>query len=238
MRGWICATLGAALFATCAGASPSDKSLEVAPTTLELKAGEAGLLYVANHSAAPINVQIDIYDWSQSHDGDRLALSDTAFVSPPLTTIAPGERQIIRVLAQPKTGMREASYRLRVSEIPDAIAKPAGVQVLLQFSIPVFVAGTKDDSAVSWSVVPQGSKLVLKAQNEGARTMKLAGLRISSDAGTSIALEPDVVRYVLPGAEQSWIVDAAALTGAEKLHIKGFDERSGKPVAADIGIAR
>jgi fimbrial chaperone protein len=218
-------------------ASPA-KSLEVAPTTLELTAGEPGLLYVANRSTVPVTVQIDIYDWSQSRDGDRLALSDTAFVSPPLTTIAPGERQIVRVLAQPKSNAQEVAYRLRVSELPDAAAKSQGVQVLLQFSIPAFVRGTRNDSAISWTAAAKGTALELKAQDQGGRSVKLAGLRISTSGGASVAVAPDRVDYILPGAEHSWTIDAPQFARAPSLHVEATDERSGRPVAADIVVAR
>jgi fimbrial chaperone protein len=238
MRALLCASLVLVLLASRADAAPPIKSLEVAPTTLELSVGEPGLLYVANHSDAPITVQIDIYDWKQSRDGDRLVLTDTAYVSPPLTTIAPGERQIVRVLAQPKPSGSETGYRLRVSELPDDGAKPTGVQVLLQFSVPVFVKGTKDDRAIAWTATAKGSLLEFAAQNDGARTLKLTGLRVSGAAGAPVDVMPGRVSYILPDATHAWRIDAPALVQAARIHVDGVDERSGERVSADIGIAR
>jgi fimbrial chaperone protein len=237
MRALLRASLALVLLASRADAAPPIKSLEVAPTTLELSAGEPDLLYVANHSGAPMTVQIDIYDWKQSRDGDHLALTDTAYVSPPLITIAPGERQIVRVLAQPKSSESETGYRLRVSELPDAGAKPTGVQVLLQFSLPVFVKGAKDDRAIAWTATAKGSALELAAQNDGARTLKLAGLRVSG-AGTPVDVMPDRVSYILPDATHAWQITAPALVQAARVHVDGMDERSGERISADIGIAR
>jgi fimbrial chaperone protein len=214
------------------------KSLEVAPTTLELKAGEPGLLYVANHSSVPVTVQIDIYDWNQSQNADHLVLSDTAFVSPPLTTIAPGERQIVRVLAQPKLRDDETSYRLRVSELPDANLTSNGVQVLLQFNIPAFVRGAKDGNAIAWTARATGVGLELAARNDGARTVKLAGLRLSSSQGSAANIDAGAVNYILPDAVHVWTISAPGLTQATRVHIEGMDERSGKPIAADAGVAR
>ena len=223
------ATIWLALFSFDAEAA-ADKSLEVAPTTLELKPGEAGLLYVANHSAAPVTVQIDIYDWSQPNGTDRLTLSDTAFVSPPFTTIAPGERQIVRVLAQPATRDRETAYRIRVSELPDARAKSDGVQILLQFSVPAFVSAGKSNSAIAWTAITRDGALELDAQNTGVRTAKLAGLHISSPGAKDIGFGN--VSYILPGATRTW--EIAAPQSAGPLRIDGTDERSGKPISADI----
>ncbi len=223
------------LLCMAANAAPG-KSLEVAPTTLELKTGEAGLLYVANHSAEPVTVQIDIYDWSQSGNADHLAPSSTAFVSPPLTTIALGERQIVRVLAQPAPSDHETAYRIRVSELPDIHAKADGVQVLLQFSIPAFVPGTRDERAIVWSVSPKGDTPELIARNDGDRTLKLAGLRISLPDSGSKDIDPEGVNYILPHSAHAWTIPV--LAPPPRLHVEGVDERSGKPVTADIDVAR
>lgn len=221
------------LLCAAAHAAPG-KSLEVAPTTLDLKAGQAGLLYVANHSAEPVTVQIDVYDWSQSDNADHLVPSNTAFISPPLTTIAPGERQIVRVLARPAPSDHETGYRIRVSELPDASVKPDGVQVLLQFSIPAFVAGANNTHAIAWSASARSDGVALAAQNDGDHTLKLAGLRISSPDDAPKDLAPQSVTYILPQTAYVWTIPLTA----PHLHIEGVDERSGKPVSADIDVAR
>jgi hypothetical protein len=66
--------------------------------------------------------------------------------------------------------------------------------------------------------------------------VKLAGLRISTAAGASIAVAPDRVSYILPDSEHIWTTEAPVPSGT--LHVEGLDERSGKPVIADIPIAR
>lgn len=231
----LCALACMILAASNAGAAPAS-SLEVAPTTLELKPAEPGLLYVANHSGVPITVQIDIYDWTQSQNADHLALSDTAFVSPPLTTIAAGERQVIRVLAQPKQSKSEAAYRVRVSQLPDPPVKPSGVQVLLQFSIPVFVRGADEGANVAWTATASGSSLRLTAQNTGGRTLKLGGLAISSPGVAAFEAAPGRVSYLLPGTSHDWSIDA--LASAARIHVAAIDERDGKPLTADLTITR
>ncbi|MGA9795851.1 MAG: fimbria/pilus periplasmic chaperone [Rhizomicrobium sp.] len=239
MRGrcGLCAVAaGVALLASAASAAPA-KTLEVAPTTLELTAGQPGLLYVANHSASPVTVQIDVYDWRQAANADRLVLSDSAFVSPPLTTIAPGERQIVRVLATPDARAQETSYRLRVSDLPDRADTSGGVQVLLQFSIPVFVRGAKNDSALTWTATQSGTTLELAAHNTGDRTLKLAGLRVTSGSDAA-SVAPDRVTYILPDASHVWDIAMPEFAQATRLHIDGKDERGHASIAADIAVAR
>lgn len=226
----------AGLIASAIGADAGIVStLEVAPTTIELAAGEPGLLYVANRSTRPITVQIDVYDWVQSQNADHLVLSDSAFVSPPLTTIAPGERQIVRLLARPKQSRGETAYRVRVSELPDPGLKTSGVQVLLQFSIPVFVQGNDGRVAVAWSATDSGANTQLIAHNNGDRAVKLAGLNVSAAGSAPIEVTSRGVDYILPNASHAW---SAPSLKAARLHIEAVDERSGKPIAADIAIAR
>jgi fimbrial chaperone protein len=238
LRGWSlpCAA-GFLLLSSAAIAAPA-KTLEVAPTTLELADGQPGLLYVANHSTSPVTVQIDIYDWQQPGNDDHLVLSDTAFVSPPLTTIAPGERQIVRVLAEPGLRAQETGYRLRVSELPDATQKAGGVQVLLQFSIPAFVGGTKNAGALDWTATAKDSAVELVAHNGGNRAVKLAGLHASSREGRSANIAADAVTYILPGSAHAWDIATRDFAQASQLHIEATDERAHAPVTADIIVTR
>ena len=48
---------------------PAGTQLDVAPTTLDLKPGVAGLVYVSNHGDRPVTVHIEAMDWRQ--DGNR-----------------------------------------------------------------------------------------------------------------------------------------------------------------------
>lgn len=239
MSGWsVFCGVGFLLIASIAIAAPV-KTLEVAPTTLELVDGQPGLLRVANHSSGPVTVQIDIYDWRQPGNDDRLVPSDTAFVSPPLTTIAPGERQVVRVLAEPGSRAQETSYRLRVSELPDAAqAASGGVQVLLQFSIPVFVRGTNNSGALAWTATVKDSAVEIVAHNSGNRAVKLAGLHVSSRERYSDDIAPGATTYILPGAAHSWDIAAHDLAQGSQLHIEAMDERAHAPVAADITVTR
>ncbi|HEY0300663.1 MAG TPA: hypothetical protein VGC36_04995, partial [Rhizomicrobium sp.] len=84
--------------------APPAVSMDVAPTTLQLEPGRPGLFYVANHGAAPVDVRIDGFDWSQPGGVDRLTPSNDLMVSPPAATIAPGARQLVRVLAPAHAG--------------------------------------------------------------------------------------------------------------------------------------
>lgn len=191
-------------------------TLDVAPTTLELKPGAAGLFFITNHGARPVTVQIEAADWRQENGRDITAPSQELLASPPLAHIAPGARQSVRVMARPP-GDNEHAYRLLVSELPDAEAEGAGVHVLLQFSVPVFVRhDPRVAPRLSWSSA-QGR---LIAANTGAQTVKLDSVILD---GTP---RPGLI-YLLPGASRD-------IGPAGQGHVRVHDERSGTDIAADI----
>jgi P pilus assembly chaperone PapD len=203
-------------------------SIDVAPTTLDLKGGEAGLFYVTNHGTRPLTIEIEALDWRQLGDNgtDTLSPSETLFTSPPVARIAPETRQSVRVMAQPGADRREGTYRLRVSELPDPAGARNGVHVLLQFSIPVFVghvAGAVPQLA--WDARASQGGIIVTARNNGRDAVKLSKLAIN---GNAIDRSPFI--YILPGAEHRF----AAKAVAGPLHLTGYDARSGHNLAADI----
>lgn len=171
--------------------SPTGTQLDVAPTTLDLKPGVAGLVYVSNHSDGPVTVQIEAMDWRQVGNRDLLSPSTELFTSPPIVRIAPGARQSVRVMARPP-GTGERVYRLLVSELPDAGLAADGVRVLLQFSLPVFL---RRDPGIAPALAWSGRGGRLTVTNTGAQTAKLLGVSVNG-----AALDGQGLVYVLPGA--------------------------------------
>ena len=201
-------------------------TLDVAPTTLELKPGAAGLFFITNHGARPVTVQIEAADWRQENGRDITAPSQELLASPPLAHIAPGARQSVRVMARPP-GDNEHAYRLLVSELPDPAADPGRVKVLLQFSVPVFAA--PDDGKglgtplLSFSARRDGAALVLSAVNRGPAPVKLAGPTFGG-----VLLDRGPV-YLLPGARRDFTVN-----GAASLHVTAHDALSGRDFDTDV----
>ena len=212
-----------ALFALLMAAAPAlADSLDVAPTTLDLTAGQPGLFYITNHGDHDVTVQLQPMDWSQSPQGEATTPSQRLMVSPQFATIAAGKRQSVRVLAR-EGGEGEVPYRLLVSQLPDQANPANGVQVLLQFSVPVFVGHADAKPALDWHVVAKDGKPVLEARNTGNQTVKLSRIAVN---GT--ALPGSGLHYVLPGS--STLFEGAGVSGTVTAH----DERSGADVRADI----
>ena len=137
------ATVVAALFLSLAVRATS---VDINPVRVDL-AGQnrPAELRLTNTGDAELSVQVDALAWEQDLDGaDQLTETDELLAVPPLFTIAPGDRQIVRIgyLGEPP-GAFEKSFRLLVTEL----ASPAeqndggsGLAMRMRFSIPAFVA--------------------------------------------------------------------------------------------------
>ena len=81
--------------------------------------------------------------WSQDGGADELVETQELLAVPPLVTIPPGERQIVRIghLATPSPDL-EKSFRVIVTELPPNAGGGSGsaLSMRLRLSIPVFVA--------------------------------------------------------------------------------------------------
>ncbi|MEI9994814.1 MAG: fimbria/pilus periplasmic chaperone [Rhizomicrobium sp.] len=228
------------LAAAAAQAAPPAVSMDVAPTTLELTPGRPGLFYVSNHGPQPVTVRIEGFDWEQPGGADRLAPSGDLVVSPPLATIAPEARQLVRVLAPAAKG--ERSFRLLVSQLPVRDATPiepppnvaagTAVRILLRFGVPVFAGDPVTSSPVlAWNVARHGHAILLTARNDGPHTAKLVGVRLA-DGGTTAKPDDDSFAWLLPGAIHTFTFSHPP-QGAS-LHLAARDGRGGSEVIADI----
>ena len=221
----LCCLLAAALPAGAA-------SLQIAPTTIALPAkGGNATLFVINSGDQPIGVQIEGFAWSQASGTDALAPSPQIQVSPPMTRLKPGERQVIRVRVKPG-GDGEQAYRLVANELPDAKDEQRkGIQFRFSFSVPVFTSSAPETAAasgLSWSL--NGSTLTM--HNGGASRAKLSALRLVASSGSEIPVASGNLVYVLAGASMQWQVGAPP-GGA--LRIRGRDDRSGRDIEAAVG---
>lgn len=207
-------------------------SLEVAPTTLMLRQDAAtGVLYVNNYGDTPVTVQIEPFDWNQTDGRDRLISSTALMVSPPIATIPPQGRQTVRVMVAPAAAAGERSFRLLVSELPDSMKRAEHViQVLTQFSVPVFDAGMGDGSGPekpAWSATLSNGQLNLVARNDGPQHLKLTGLQLKTARGEALAIKGAGLSYVLAGSLRGWIASCARCTAGDTIQVEGSNETAG-----------
>lgn len=207
-------------------------SLQVAPISVELSAGEqAQALWLSNSGDRPIRAQVRVMKWSQAGGVERLDPSRELMPSPPMLEIAPGQQQLVRLVrpvASPPD--QELTYRLIVDELPDPRQeRDAGLQFLLQYSVPVFVlpvGATAQDapgqrpptdlSSLGFRLEHNGSDAQLVVVNESRRRLRLSQLAHVAADGQRTLLVPGLLGYVLAGQRMQWPVSlpAGGLRGA------------------------
>lgn len=184
-------------------------SLQVAPTSFALRSeqGSDGL-WLSNSGDEEIQAQVRVYRWTQKDGADVLEPTRELILSPAIQRIAPGQRQLVRVIrSNPAAPTHELSYRLVVDELPGP--QPGkGLKLVLRYSIPVFVA-----PATSLATSPKllatlrstdDNQALIEVRNDGAIHAQIAALNFKGDDAIQAALIPGLVGYVLAGQTMRW----------------------------------
>lgn len=206
--------------------------LQVSPISLSLQAREsASGLTLSNTSNTVVQAQVRVQQWTQDATGDQLTPSRGLLASPPMIELQPGERQLVRIIrakAPPQgAGAVEDAYRLLVNEVPVKLPEnTSGLQFAMSYSLPVFVQPVgmaKTSPQLQWSthLQPDGKTVKLRVSNRGNGHAQLAGLSFTNASGTSTALYPGLLGYVLPGATMNWTlkIPPSALTSGGKFKV-------------------
>lgn len=215
--------------------------LQVSPIGLRLAASApAEAMWLTNTGTDPVHAQVRVFRWTQVDGKDVLEPSRDLVVSPPMVTIAPGDRQLVRVIRQvaPPADGTEIAYRVLVDELPlDAGDKP-GLKFVLRYSVPVFLAPAGDPSMkatlqATWENGADGPRL--RVRNIGNGHAQIADVTWQGASGQRTPLLPGLVGYALPGATMSWKLpdNAQHAGGTVRARINGEPSESTLVVDAD-----
>lgn len=223
--------------------------LQVSPILLSLQAREsASGLTLTNSSNDMMHAQVRVYQWLQDEKGDQLTLSRGLLASPPMISLKPGEKQLIRIIrakAPPQgTGAVEDAYRLLINEIPvQSATQKSGIQFAMSYSLPIFVQPVgvdKTSPQLQWSTHLQqdGKEVKLRVSNTGNGHAQLAGLSFINTAGTSTDINPGLLGYVLPGATMNWTlkIPPSTLTAGGKFKVMLNGTQTTPNVTVDTSI--
>lgn len=212
-------------------------SLHVTPVTIDLTAPTgAGLITLRNDGTRAVTVQARVFKWVQQKGVDAYLPTKDVAVSPPMTKLAPGARQTIRVVRTAKATAGQDSYRLFIDEIPQAVRRTQnGVQFLIRQSIPVFFSAPGIAPAkVAWSASSNGRKLSLAARNSGTDRQKVSRLLLKDQSGKVLARTDGLAGYVLGGSVRRWDFDlpsGVALRG-RSFQLTAEDDKG--PIRANV----
>ncbi len=203
------------LLASWAGPAAT-ASLQVAPTSLTLQDRQnAEMLWVSNSGNEPVLLQVRVFRWTQAGGEESLEPTTDLAVSPGMRTLAPGERQMVRIVRTTVDPVdMETAYRAIVDELPRADREREGLQFVLRYSIPVFVVPTAAAGALApvlqARLLDGAGGAVLEVRNLGNLHAQIADLAHGQSAATATPVTPGLLGYVLPGQTRRWPLESPA----------------------------
>lgn len=229
------------LLATCSAASAA--GLQVAPISLDLPANRnAEGLWLSNTGDSTLHAQVRVFRWTQADGKDQLTPSRGLVISPPMVELAAGKRQLVRVIrvGAPPSGSNaaEGAYRMLVDELPVDAAKGKGLQFVLRYSVPVFIAPAGNAAVaprLTWSLLRENGHAVLAVSNNGTGHAQLSQLSFVDHAGRRTQISAGLLGYVLPGSRMQWTLEAPAqvFAGGGILNARINGEAVTQPLSLD-----
>ena len=202
-------SLVVSLIALLTGLTAVAQSLSVQPVNIFLLPGQkATTLTVSNQGSSVTSIQIRGYSWSQKDGDDQLTTSDDVVVSPPIASIDPGAKQVVRLILRRSPQGREGTYRILVDQIPPP-AEPGIVHVVLRLSIPIFAEPTiRALPHVQFHLERDGNELLRVGINDGLRHEVIRDVVLSTSDGRKLKEESGTSPYILAGATRRWPIAA------------------------------
>lgn len=171
-------------------------------------------LSVRNTGDAEAVVQISAHLWGQEAGADILQATRDVLVTPPISRIAPGQSQLVRLgLRSDFPVLSERTYRLVLSEIPGpAAAGFTGLRMSLQVSMPVFVLpAVAVAPTLEWTAeLDESNDLWVVLTNSGTAHVQIKKIALARHGGEVRGL-PGAAGYVLPGQRRKWKLEGIAL---------------------------
>lgn len=193
------------------------QSLTVSPINIQLAPGQrATTLTVINEGKTSTSIQVRAFAWTQREGKDLLTTSDVILMSPPLVTIAPGAKQIIRVFLRRAAEQREETYRILLDQFPQPTGEGA-IHVAVRMSIPLFSPPrNRPTMQMQYRIERDPKQMYLVASNDGVLHESLRNIELLTENGRKLKIEFNGPRYILAGAVRRWpiaVQDPALLIG-------------------------
>lgn len=212
-------------------------SVLIWPIDPVLEAGQkAGALWLENRGTAAASLQVRVFAWRQGRFEEQFSAQREVIGSPPVATIAPGQKQLIRLT---RTGAapagQEQAYRIIIDEIPPAVpvdkaeaGTTAAIRLQMRYSVPLFVYGEglwgrpdpngeRNEQGVgkpqlTWQPVMVQGKPYIELRNTGPVHARLTDVVVQQGNQAKPVAE-GLLGYVLPGASMRWPAPLAVGAG-------------------------
>ncbi len=180
-------------------------SLNISPIRVEItRPPLTSVITLENPGDTPRSYQIESYSWEQDEEGDRYLETSDLVAVPPLFTLQPKQKQIIRIGIRKSIEKKEMAFRIFIQEIPvDHLPHnpELGIRTLLRVGIPVFV-GLEDRQSkpnLVWDAeITNNEATALIVENLALRHIQTGRIRIGDGNIWNTGM------YVLAGHRRRW----------------------------------
>lgn len=209
--------------------SYSSAALLIWPVQLQLNNDEKSIaLWVENQGQSEQVLQARAFSWIQRNGEELLEKQNSLVISPPIIKIAPGKKQLIRVMNKtPAQPGKLLTYRIILDEIPkkSSIKKAdesenlnQGIKFQFRYSLPLFIYGkglsanakdklpsTEIAKNLSWKISNEDGKHWLSISNKNAYYVHLNFIKFSQNKiDTANDQSSSLSGYILPNATMKW----------------------------------
>lgn len=233
---WLLALTVGALWHACAQAQTSIMIWPLDPVIEEDQRAVA--MWLENRGTQTTSLQVRVLAWSQTNGEESYESQEIVVPSPPTATIAPGQRQLVRLMkTQSAPEGRELAYRVLVDELPAAAGanegaaaarSSMGIKLQMRYSVPLFVSGkghwfkpradrkrepsSAAQAALSWRTEREGADYFLVVRNAGAAHARMSAVNwVRGDETRTI--NPGLLGYVLADTQMRWRLESAPPAG-------------------------
>ncbi|EAM8615776.1 molecular chaperone [Salmonella enterica] len=187
----------------------SGSGLQVSPVSLTIGPDYTSqVLWLSNTGKTQLNAQIRTFRWNQIDNRDVLEPASDLIVSPPMVSVPPGEKQLVRVIRLGQPAGVEISWRLIIDELPVAALKRSGIDFILRYSIPVFLSPSTKEShrpEPDSYITNDSSGMWINIHNRGNIHIQISDIQLQDNVSLNLKpLLPGLVGYVLPGKKRAW----------------------------------
>ena len=196
-------------------------------------------LTVTNRGLKPTTIQLDVMDWSQDADGkDVLVPTKDILANPPIFTIPPKSKQIIRVglrhLAPDAT--QEKTYRLILAETPPPLDPNfTGISFAVRMSVPLFVLPKVSVAPdLQWQLKHDAAGLKLIAHNVGTAHSQIIDFKIKNTETDVEYAKKTVSNYLLPQQKREWLLADTSLAVGSTVNL--LVQTDGKPINLNLDV--
>ncbi len=197
---------------------------------------QASALWLENRGDTPVTLQVRAFGWTQAAGADRYDDQDEVVSSPPIATVAPGKRQLVRIIRRDGSAQKgERSYRLLIDQLPPPPAEKsdkepsAHLSIQMRYSIPLFTYGEQANAEIASNLTARvtivDGRRHVEIRNVGVKHARLVNLRLVNGA-QHFDVTTGLVGYVLPGATMRWPLPSdAPFAGAFLINVNGADQQ-------------